>query len=115
MMAYRGRTYRQILDHYYPNSQIVRLAPAAAEESLAHLVPREESRAGERCFEFYNCYAVATCPVYLQQIELQAEPLAGGAHWRFVQPSEVEQHNLSALNITCEFLDFEGTQAHPKV
>ncbi|GIX43701.1 MAG: hypothetical protein KatS3mg130_0109 [Candidatus Sumerlaea sp.] len=115
MMAYKGRTYRQILDHYYPNSQIVRLAPAGAEESLAHLVPREESRAGERCFEFYNCYAVATCPVYLQQIELQAEPLGGGAEWRFVQPANVKQQNLAALNITCEFLEFDGTEARPKV
>jgi SpoIID/LytB domain protein len=114
MMAYRGRSYREILDHYYPNSQVAELATPPPADQLRDVIEREESRVGERCYEFYNCYAVASCPVYLQKIDLEAQPAGGAKHWRFVQTQEKPPIDLEKAGITCEFLVFRGTEAEPK-
>ncbi len=114
MMAYRGRNYRQILDHYYPNSQLVALTTAPPDDQVCSLIEREESRAGERCYEFYNCYAVASCPVYLKKIDLEAQPEPSPKGWRFVQKQEGAREDLEKLGISCEFLEFQGSEAKPK-
>lgn len=115
MMAYRGKNYREILEHYYPNAALTPLAasqPSANE--LQKVINREESRVGERCFEFYNCYAVATCPVYLQQIDLEAQPASTVKQWKFVQTQAGVPLDLEQAKIACEFLSFHGVEAEPK-
>ncbi|MGB9690579.1 MAG: SpoIID/LytB domain-containing protein [Candidatus Sumerlaeaceae bacterium] len=115
MMAYRGKNYREILEHYYPNSSLMALASSVpSKEEVRGIVEREESRVGERCFEFYNCYAVASCPVYLQRIDLEAQPAATAKQWRFVQTQEGVPVDLERAKIRCEFLEFQGVEAEPK-
>lgn len=114
MMAYKGKTYREILDHYYPNSTLRSLAAPVSSSEVQSIIEREESRVGERCFEFYNCYAVASCPVYLQGIDLEAQPAASLKHWRFVQTQQRAPVDLERMNIACEFLNFDGIEAEPK-
>jgi SpoIID/LytB domain protein len=114
MMAYRGRTYRQILEHYYPNTKIVALTTPPSGEGIQSVIAKEESRVGERCFEFYNCYAVASCPVYLQKVDLEAHEAPTPKGWKFVQTQKEVPLDLEKANIACEFLEFHGVEAEPK-
>lgn len=114
MMAYRGKSYREILAHYYPNSELRGLAQPVAEDLACQLVEREESREGERCYEFFNCYAVASCPVYLKKIDLEARRCSPGGGWRFVQTQAGGVEDLERAKIVCEFLEFHGGEAVAK-
>jgi stage II sporulation protein D len=111
MMAYRGIGYREILEHYYPNSRLSALGAGVPEKRLAVIVGQTESRAGERCYEFYNCYAVARCPVYIESVRLEA--VEKGAGFVFRQPADAEKMDLEARKIECEFLTFSGSEAEP--
>jgi SpoIID/LytB domain protein len=112
MMAYRGIGYREILSHYYPNTRLSALGPGVPEKRLAAIVAQGESRAGERCYEFYNCYAVARCPVYLESVRL--ESTAQGDAFVFRQQGDAPRMDLQARGIECEFLAFRADEAHPK-
>jgi|GEM_PF-84159 len=114
MMAYRGRSYREILSHYYPNTELKSLAANVPTEETSRVIQREESQVGERCYEFYNCYAVATCPVYLKRIDLEAQPTNTPKKWKFVQVQPSAPLDLEAEQIHCEFLNFKGVEAEPK-
>ncbi len=110
MMAYKGIGYRDILDHYYPNTRVVALGPGVPDRRHETIVSHIEPRAGERCFEFFNCYAVARCPVYLEKVRLEA--VQADSKFAFRQPSGGV--DLQKRQIACEFLDFDGHQATPK-
>lgn len=108
MMAYRGRGYREILDHYYPNTRLAVLAPGVEEAQLQSIISHVELRVGERCYEFYNCYAVAKCPVYTDKIPLEAESDSGGKYTFGCADGQ------SVPDVKCEFLNVQGKKAMPK-
>ncbi|MCX7019326.1 MAG: SpoIID/LytB domain-containing protein [Candidatus Sumerlaeota bacterium] len=109
MMAYRGKNCREILAHYYPDTTLfaTMAMPADAAQALAG---KNESRASERCYEYFNCYAVARCPVYLEKVSLEAQCDGG----EFVQAQDTDAINLEQRGIDCEFLVFSGAKAAPK-
>ncbi|MCX7718908.1 MAG: SpoIID/LytB domain-containing protein [Candidatus Sumerlaeaceae bacterium] len=113
MMAWKGKDYKEILDHYYPHSTLQALAGPVAPDRFETVVARQEARAGERCYEYYNCYAVARCPVYLAGVSLEAQTDGGpGLEFRQTQPGAVM--DLQGRAIACEFLAFDGPVARPK-
>jgi SpoIID/LytB domain protein len=113
MMAWKGKSYTEILEHYYPNAALRALAGAVAPDRFEAVVARQEARAGERCYEYYNCYAVARCPVYLEGVSLEAQS-DGGPGLEFLQKQAGEPMDLQGRAIACEFLTFDGPMARPK-
>jgi SpoIID/LytB domain protein len=114
MMAYKGKGYREILGHYYPNSALARLAPEVAKAEAQPVIERQESRLGERCYEFYNCYAVARCPVYLNGVSLESREGSAPGTFVFHQTQDGAKMRLAEEKIECEFLRFQDTEAGPK-
>jgi SpoIID/LytB domain protein len=115
MMAYHDRTYMQILSHYYPQTAVKHLAPGASIARVNEICAHRESRAGERCYEFYNCYAVATCPVYKEQTGIEAfETGEGEFEFRQLNAPGRQATDLAARRIECEFLNFNSERATPK-
>ncbi|MBX7245467.1 MAG: SpoIID/LytB domain-containing protein [Candidatus Sumerlaeaceae bacterium] len=122
MMAYHKKTYREILLHYYPESEIVALSPPASAAKIAEHISKRESRDGDRCFEFYNCYAVAQCPVYLEKVSLEAQEMTIGfevgdnqaSSFVFHQTQKGAEMDLEARKVECQFLKFSGPSAVPK-
>jgi stage II sporulation protein D len=112
MMAHKGFSCKDILYHYYPNTVVALLFRGAIEreKTLAELTA-EDFRVGDACFEFFNCYAVAQCPIYLQHKKIAAT--RSGEGFVFVQASD-QRDNLEAMHIECAFLNFEGERAIPK-
>ena len=113
MMAYKGRGYKEILEHYYPFTQVVSpgtpLPPARADLVINHV----ESRVGEQCYEYYNCYAVADCPVYLDRVRFEAGT-EGEEGVGFAQPAGTPGVDLEKLEIPCEFITFAGSKGNTK-
>ncbi len=112
VMALRAKSYGEILAHYYKNTGLVKLFRETVDmPELLRLSEQEDLRIGDRCFEFFNCYAVARCPIYKKQISLVSVKTPEG--FRF-HPPKVPKVNLETLNIDCEFLRFENQEAIPK-
>ncbi len=60
MMAEKGYTYREILFHYYPNTQLTSIYTGDGwKEPLG--------KGYKFCFEALNCYDVLECPFYLER------------------------------------------------
>jgi stage II sporulation protein D len=114
MMAYRGKKYREMLTHYYPKTVLLSLGVAVGSQEESSVIAAKESRLGERCYEFYNCYAVARCPVYLEKVELEACAGAGAGSVTFSQPAGSSPRQLDKMGIQCEFLTIKGDRAEPK-
>lgn len=114
MMAYRGVGYRDILSHYYPKTKLASLGAPASADELDRVIALGESRVGERCFEYYNCYAVATCPVYLEHIALEAQEPRAGQPGVFAQSGDAIAVDLEKRGIACQFLTFTGPKATAK-
>lgn len=113
MMAYKGRDYREILTHYYPNTKLIPLVKQPSDAERERLVSHIELRNGERCFEFYNCYAVAKCPAYLEKLALEATEISPGDYF-FVPKGKETASQIEARCIHCEFLKFSQEGATPK-
>ena len=111
MMAYKGVGYREILAHYYPNTAVAALGAGVPEARAEAIIGHVESRVGEQCYEFYNCYAVATCPVYLERLKFEAREQDGG--FVFEQPPTAPV-DLEKRGVACEFLAFQGAKGVPK-
>ncbi len=112
MMACRGKSCEEILNHYYKNTTLTTLHEEQIDNQkfLTDLQGRD-FRIGDRCFEFFNCYAVAQCPIYLEDKKIVCTQEEDS--FVFVQ-EQVEPDDLETLNIQCEFLSFRGTKAYPK-
>jgi SpoIID/LytB domain protein len=112
MMAHRGFSCAQILYHYYPNTSLRDLYKGEVDKKklLAEL-SAQDFREGDTCFEFFNCYAVAQCPVYLENRRIVAT--RGGDGFVFEQLSD-KKVNLKDMSIDCAFLNFEKEKAIPK-
>lgn len=123
MMAERGKSCGEILMHYFVGTSIDRLfgrggdyqAILESERAIGDL------RGGDRCYEYYNCYRAARCPVYQQRIDLRAELGAGASgdnatdNVRFVQKTPGRKAvDLETMKIDCEFLNFTGPTGSPK-
>jgi peptidoglycan hydrolase-like amidase len=112
MMAHRGFSAENILYHYYPNSRLASLykEPLDKEKMLAEL-SAHDFREGDACYEFFNCYAVAQCPVYLKNKKIVAT--SKDNDFEFVQVAD-DKTNLEEMNIDCAFLNFHKEKAIPK-
>jgi stage II sporulation protein D len=112
MMAYRGKTCQEILSHYYKNTALTTLyeEPIDVQKFLKDLQGRD-FRIGDRCFEFFNCYAVAQCPIYLENKDIVC--IQEKDSFVFIQ-DRTAPDDLESLNIQCEFLTFRATKAYPK-
>lgn len=112
MMAYRGKKYNEILAHYYRNTNLTLLYEGKfTRKALKEQLGEIDFRPGDACYEFFNCYAVAQCPIYLKNIRLEAQKTNG--KFSFV-PVNAPQLDLTQLKIVCEFLDFTPDIATPK-
>ncbi|MCD6385291.1 SpoIID/LytB domain-containing protein [Candidatus Sumerlaeota bacterium] len=112
MMAYRGKKYEQILSHYYPQTELARLYDGKyTKKSLKQQLGELDFRVGDACYEFFNCYAVTQCPIWLKNIRLEAQKQDDS--FVFV-PVETPDIDLRKLKITCEFLEFHKDSAYPK-
>ncbi len=126
MMAERRISCGEILTHYYVGTRIERLFGRGAD--LTAILHRERSagdlRLGDRCYEYFNCYRAARCPVYKEGIHLRAReshaqpgPRPPGARpeIRFEQETPGRKPvDLEAMQIECEFLSFEPHAAAPR-
>lgn len=112
MMAEKGKKYNEILKHYYLNTELVQIyTEKYVRKNLKQELGEIDFRPDDACYEFFNCYAVAQCPVYLKKIRLEAQKQNGG----FVfTPVNSPHTDLSRMNITCEFLEFAKDKATPK-
>jgi len=110
MMACRWKTCEEILSHYYKNTTLTTLHEEQIDNQkfLTDLQGRD-FRIGDRCFEFFNCYAVAQCPIYLEDKKIMCTQEEDS--FVFVQ-EQAKPDDLEALNIQCEFLSFRGTKAY---
>ena len=110
-MALRGKSYVEILKHYYKGVSITSLFKGKVDvEELLGASEQEDLRIGDRCFEFFNCYAVTRCPVYARGIALVSEKTEAGFRFRQRTSPKV---NLETLGIKCEFLRFREDEAIP--
>lgn len=112
MMAYRGKKYNEILSHYYQKTQLILLCEGKfTKKALREQLGELDLRAGDACYEFFNCYAVAQCPIYLEGIRLEAKRENG----KFIfLPIDAPETDLKKLKIVCEFLDFNPHSANPQ-
>ena len=113
MMAYKGKSFKEILFHYFPNSNLVTAGTVVMGERLQTIIagPGVDSRVGERCYEYFNCYAVAGCPVANSPVELLARETATGA-FDFV--AELNGCAMPGKPECCKQLDFHATGATEK-
>ena len=106
------KKYEQILSHYYPQTELARLYDGKyTKKSLKQQLGELDFRVGDACYEFFNCYAVAQCPIWLKNIRLEAQKQDDT--FVFV-PVETPDIDLKKLKITCEFLEFHKDSAYPK-
>lgn len=116
MMAHRGKSCGDILAHYYKGTRIARLFGLGAD--ILSILRRErrvgDLRIGDRCYEYYNCYAVARCPVYHENIHLRARTNEAGKVEFLQECTGCEPVDLEGKKIACEFLTFRGKVAAPK-
>ncbi len=112
MMAQRGKKYEEILAHYYPQtSRATIYEEKYTRKSLKEQLGETDFRPGDACYEFFNCYAVAQCPIHLKNIRLEARK----ENDEFVfEPVNAPDINLKKMKIECDFLDFEESSARPK-
>ena len=113
MMAHRGKSCSDILTHYYRGTGIASLylEPLDVEAALAG-EGGEDPRLGDRCFEFFNCYAVAECPVYLRGIDLVSGPGSEPGTVEFSQAGS-KRVDLEGFGVKCQFLRFREGEAEP--
>lgn len=112
MMAYHSKKYDEILSHYYPHTELACLYEGKyTKKSLKQQLGEQDFREGDACYEFFNCYEVAQCPIWLKNIRLEAKKQDDS--FVFV-PVEMPDIDLKKLKISCEFLEFQKDSAYPQ-
>lgn len=115
MMAYKGKTFKEILLHYFPETILVNDTKFASEAQEQEIIKGydADTRDGERCFEFFNCYGVATCPLMKQGVELIAHEEMKDS-FIFEATGLKKGENLPADQTFCKQLIFSGRTATEK-
>ncbi len=117
MMAYKGRLYDEILLHYFPNTTLVNNATQPAADVLAEIIkgPGVDTRADERCFEFFNCYSVADCPLMKEGVELIAREKENAKNEFFFEATGLKDgKTLPKDQEFCKQLQFSDFTAEEK-
>ncbi|MFH0794095.1 MAG: SpoIID/LytB domain-containing protein, partial [bacterium] len=112
MMAVRGKTYPEILAHYYKQTNLAKLwrREIDVEQILAE-ESEDDYREGDSCFEFFNCYFVNDCPMIRQGVILHAANRNG--HFVF-EPRPQNTVDLKTIGIPCNFMELGSDEATEK-
>ncbi len=76
VMAHQGYSHKDILSHYFPSTRLIELYEKFSKSAVQEYY-HQQDRAGERCFEFFNCYEVHHCPVFQNK--------EGEKCWEFIE------------------------------
>lgn len=98
VMAHQGYTHKEILAHYFPPTKMKTLYPALTENEIREYYQKQE-REGERCYEFFNCYEVHHCPIYLNKKGEKCWEAAQGLESSQIPPNISKKMNCN----NCQF------------